>query len=100
MFSLRRSLFDDGSRKMSDGETETLVGHDPSYLEQFVGADDNGDGFVDFEVEPDTFHGLCCAPSCPFFPRVISNLCLFAQSNWQVLCPTGKLFTVIVWPLV
>jgi hypothetical protein len=51
-------------------------------------------------VEPDTFHGLCCAPSCPFFPRVISNLCLFAQSNWQVLCPTGKLFTVIVWPLV
>ena len=85
---------------MSDGETETLVGHDPSYLEQFVGADDNGDGFVDFEVEPDTFHGLCCAPSCPFFPRVISNLCLFAQSNWQVLCPTGKLFTVIVWPLV
>jgi hypothetical protein len=55
-------LFDDGSRKMSDGKTETLLGHDPSFIEKFVGADD-GDGFEDFEVEPDTFHGVCCPPA-------------------------------------
>ncbi len=45
---------------MLDGITESLLlGHDPNYIEKFVGADDV-DGFEDFEVESDAFHGMCC----------------------------------------
>jgi hypothetical protein len=84
---------------MSDCETETLLGHDPSYIENFVGADDV-DGFEDFEVEPDTFHGVCCPPA-PISSR-ISYLCLLTctQSNWHVLFPTGERVAVRVGPVV
>jgi hypothetical protein len=72
---------------MSDGETETLLGHDPGYFEKFVGADDV-DGFEDYEVESDVFHGVCCPPA-PISSRIsyrthnpIGKFCAPQASAW------------------